>query len=204
MKRLFTTLVVLLVAVGSSFAQRFQVGFRAGANAADFPLPKVTFEEGYVVGGNTKVGFETALLARLNITRHLHLQTEFEFSRSGYQLRYVAPLYEQRVKLHANRVEIPLMLGVNIGPVRLFGGTFFRIAHSEKSSAPALVKVRFNDSDIGVMGGLGLNVRKFFVEARVLGYPKSSIRSRVISQGDSRQVRVARHLRYSLSAGFLF
>ncbi|MBQ3260974.1 MAG: PorT family protein [Alistipes sp.] len=204
MKRLFITLVLLLAAVTASHARRFQVGVRVGVNAIDYSLPIVSFTDGYLVGGNTKVGFETALMARLNITRHLHLQTEFEFSRSGYQLRYVSPAFERIVKLHANRVEIPLMLGVNIGPVRLFAGTFFRIAHSEKSSAPRLAEVRFNNSDVGIMGGIGINIRKFFVEARISGYPKSSVSNTIISDNVGQRVRVGRNIRYSLSTGFFF
>lgn len=203
MRRIFITIILVVVATTAS-AQRFEVGFRIGANATDFPLPKVSFEDGYVVGGNARVGLETALMARLNITGHLHLQTEFEYSRSGYQMRYVGPISERTVKLHANRVEIPLMLGITIGPVRLFAGTFFRIAHSEKSSAPHLVKVRFNDSDIGLMGGVGISIRKFFVEARVSGYPTSSIKSRVESDGFRRSVKVGHNIRYSLSTGLFF
>lgn len=204
MKRLFITLTLLLAMVATSHAQRLQVGVRVGVNATDFSLPKVLFDGGYVVGGNTKVGFETALMARLNITRHLHLQTEFEYSRTGYQLRYVSPTFEQRIKVHANRIEIPLMAGVTIGPIRLFGGPFFRIAHSEKSSAPLLAKLHFNDSDVGIMGGVGANIRKFFVEARISGYPKSSIRSSVEVDGYRQRVKVGRNIRYSLSTGFFF
>lgn len=190
--------------ISTTSAQRFQVGVRAGANAADLSLPKVSFEEGYIAGGNTKVGFETALMARLNITRHLHLQTEFEYSRTGYQLRYVSPTFEQLIKVHANRIEIPLMAGVMLGPVRLFGGAFFRIAHSEKSSAPSLARVRFNDSDIGIMGGVGINIRRFFVEARISGYPKSAVRCSVESNGYRQSVKVGRNIRYSLSTGLFF
>ena len=204
MKRLFIMLTLLLAMVATSHAQRLQVGVRVGFNATDFSLPKVLFDGGYVVGGNTKVGFETALMARLNITRHLHLQTEFEYSRTGYQLRYVSPTFEQIIKVHANRIEIPLMAGVTIGPIRLFGGPFFRIAHSEKSSAPLLAKLRFNDSDVGIMGGVGVNIRKFFVEARISGYPKSSIRSSVEVDGYRQRVKVGRNIRYSLSTGFFF
>ncbi len=204
MKRFFTTLILLVAVVATASAQRFQVGIRAGVNAADFSLPKVAFKDVDIAGGNTKVGFETALMARLNITRHLHLQAEFEYSRSGYQLRYIAPMFEQLIRLHANRIELPLMLGVNIGPVRLFGGTFIRIAHSEKSDAPNLAKLRFNDSDIGYMGGIGIHIRKFFVETRISGYPKTIIKSYVESRGVQQQVRVRRHIRYSLSTGFFF
>ena len=204
MKQLFTTFALLLAMVATTSAQSLRVGFRVGANAADLSLPKVTFEDGYIVSGNTRVGVETALVARLNITPHLHLQTEFEYSRSGYQLRYVAPIIEQRVKIDANRVEIPLIIGVNIGPLRLFGGTFIRIAHSEKSDIPILAKIKFNDSDVGLMGGVGVNIRNFFIETRISGYPRTVIKSHIESRGVQQQVRVRQHIRYSLSTGIFF
>lgn len=204
MKKFFTLILPFVTLCATGFAQSFQVGVRVGANMTDFALPKLSFEEGVVAGADARVGFETALMARFNLTRHLHLQAEFEFSRSSYRLRYVEDAAEQRVKLHAHRVELPLLLGVNLGPVRLFGGTFIRIVHSEKSSAPSVVKVKFNDSDVGYMGGLGVNIRKFFIEARVTGYPKRSTSHSVESYGVSREVEVKRHIRYSLSTGVFF
>lgn len=204
MKRFFITLALLVTVACAGFAQGLQVGVRVGANLTDFSLQKVAFEQGSIAGGDVRVGFETALVARFNITRHLHLQAEFEFSRSGYQLRYESQSTERRVKLHAHRVELPLTLGVNLGPIRLFGGTFIRIAHSEKSSAPSIAKVEFNDSDVGYMGGLGVNIRKFFIDARVSGYPKRSTTHLVESGGVKHKVEVGRHIRYSLSTGIFF
>ncbi|MBQ2394352.1 MAG: PorT family protein [Alistipes sp.] len=204
MKRIFSTVTMLLVMAATAFAQRFQVGFRVGANVADITIPRVELNEEYIVGGKARIGFETALMARLEIIHRLHLQAEFEFSRLGYQLRYVHPEYERLVKLYANRVEIPLMLGVDVGPMRLFAGLYFRIAHSEKSNAPSVAKVGFNDSDIGVMGGVGLNIRRFFIEARLSGYPKSYVTSTIEANGHKQRVRIHRNIRYSISTGIYF
>ncbi len=204
MKRFLPAFILLLTLAATASAQRFRVGVRVGVNAMDFSLPKIDFADHSVVGGNTKIGFETALIARLNITRHLHLQAEFEYGRTGYQIRYEGSTLDRNVKIHANRIEVPLMLGVTAGPVRLFGGAFLRIAHNERSEAPAFVEIGFNDSDVGIMGGLGVNIRKFFVEARISGYPKSSVKTTVESQGARQTVRVGRNIRYSLSTGFFF
>jgi hypothetical protein len=204
MKKLCIILVILLAICTPATAQKFQVGLRLGINAVDFSLPKTTFNDCHIVGRDTKIGFETALLSRLNITRHLHLQIEFEYCRSGYQVQYVTPMSKRGIKLHTNRIELPLMLGVNIGPVRLFGGTFIRLSHNEKSSSPNLVRIRFNDSDVGYMAGVGFRIRKFFIETRISGYPRRIIKGRVESQGESQRVRIGRHIRYSLSTGILF
>lgn len=189
----------------SSYAQRFRFGIRAGVNLVDYSMGNAVFTRGSVLHGNTKAGFETALVGRLNITRHLHLQTEFEFSRTGYGFLYSESGVGRRdVKIHANRIEIPLEIGLNAGPVRLFGGVAFRVAHSEKSNAPTLLKVKFNDSDVGIMGGVGVNIRRFIIDARITGYPKASTANMMTSHGETKRVSVGRHIRWSLSAGFLF
>ena len=204
MKTFCATILLLVAVVAPAFAQQFDVGIRAGANLADFSLPKVSFEEGSLSGGDLRVGFETALVARFTILRHLYMQTEFEYGHTRYQLRYESRQPLRLVTLQANRVELPLMLGLRFGPVAIFGGTFLRIAHNEKSSDPTLAKVQFNDSEVGVMGGLGVNIRKFFIEARVTGYPKTSVTAIVESNGISQKVDVGRNIRYSLSAGIFF
>lgn len=106
--------------------------------------------------------------------------------------------------MRANRMEIPLELGVNIGPVRLFTGVAFRVAHNEKSNAPSLLKVEFNGSNTGIMGGVGLNIRRLFIDARITGYPRSSGKNTFIIDGDRRKVSVGRNLRWSLSVGVMF
>lgn len=204
MKTFCATILLLVAAVAPAFAQQFEAGVRAGANLTDFSLPKVSFAEGSVSGGEMQVGFETALVARFTILRHLYMQAEFEYGHTRYQLRYESRQPLRLVKLQANRVELPLMLGLRFGPLSIFGGTFLRIAHNEKSNAPTLAKVQFNDSEVGVMGGLGVNIRKFFVEARVTGYPKTSVTAIVESNGISQKVDVGRNIRYSLSAGIFF
>ncbi len=40
---------------------------------------------------------------------------------------------------------------------------------------PQALKVRFNNGDVGVMGGLGFNIRKFFIDFRISGYPRSRV-----------------------------
>ena len=199
-----STLIALAVAVVPALAQQFQVGIRAGANISDFSLPQVPFGENSVTGCAPAVGCEAALMARFNILKHLYMQAEFEFSRPLFRLKYASPEYNRTVKIHANRIELPLILGVKIGPTNLFVGTFLRIAHSEKSSAPTLVKIEFNDSEVGLMGGLGFNIRNFFIEGRITGYPKSSVTTIVESNGTRQKVGVGRNIRYSLSTGVFF
>ena len=107
------------------------------------------------------------------------------------------------VSLRSERFEIPLQLGLQFGPLRLFGGAQFRVADSERDSALKLLKVNFND-DVGIMGGVGFNIRKFFFDFRLSGYARSHVWNTFVSDGVSQRVRVPRNLVYGGSVGFFF
>ena len=98
---------------------------------------------------------------------------------------------------------VPLQLGLQFGPLRLFGGAQFRVADSERDSAPKLLKVNFND-DVGIMGGVGFNIRKFFFDFRLSRYARSHVWNTFVSDGVSQRVRVPRNLVYGGSVGFFF
>lgn len=109
-----------------------------------------------------------------------------------------------RIALRTERFEIPVQLGFQFGVLRLFGGALFRVTESERSSVPQLLKVRFNNGDVGVMGGLGFNVRKFFIDFRVSGYPRSRVWHDFTSEGIARRVKVPHDIVYGGSLGFFF
>ena len=69
------------------------------------------------------------------------------------------------------------------------------MADSERDSAPKLLKVNFND-DVGIMGGVGFNIRKFFFDFRLSGYARSHVWNTFVSDGVSQRVRVPRTLVY--------
>ena len=205
MKRFLLILLAVSSVTTASFAQRFQVGARIGANLSDYSTADAKFTEGTFYRGSVRAGFEAAILFRLNITRHLNLQTEFEYDRANYDFRYSGPAYAQRnVRLHADRIEIPLLLGIDAGPVRLFGGASFRAAHSENSSAPSLLRLKFNDSDVALTGGAGLKINKFFIEGRISGYPKKSLTNKITSKGETLDIKVCHNIKWTLTAGFFF
>ena len=77
------------------------------------------------------------------------------------------------------------------------------MADSERDSAPKLLKVNFND-DVGIMGGVGFNIRKFFFDFRLSGYARSLVWNTFVSDGVSQRVRIPRNLVYGGSVGFFF
>lgn len=203
MKNVLLFLLAALLLGGTASAQRFRVGVRGGVNAADYRFTPVKIGSSRFSPGNTRVGFETGFVLRLNLTKHLHLQSEINYDFANYSVRVEGPA-RRSVTLRAERLEIPVQLGLQFGIVRLFGGASFRVADSERSTAPGLLKVEFNNDDISLMGGLGLNIGHFFLDFRVQGYPRSRLWNTFTSNGVAERVEVTRDLIYGGSIGFFF
>ena len=60
------------------------------------------------------------------------------------------------------------------------------------------------NGDVGVMGGLGFNVRKFFIDFRISGYPRSRVWHDFTSEGIAQRVKVPHDIVYGGSLGFFF
>lgn len=204
MKRIFLTLLLSAALSAAAFAQqRFNVGIRAGVNISDYALPAISSPDATLRNARNRAGFEASLLARFNFTRHLNLQAEFEYDRNNYGFNCRKGYGNRRVTVNTNRIEIPLLLGLNLGPVRLFGGASFRLSHNEKSNAPSILQIKFSDRKAALTGGAGINIKHFFVEARITGYPGSAANT-AIFYGTPVKVKPRHDLKWSLSTGFLF
>ena len=176
MKHLVFTLLAALVFSGAASAQRLMVGVRGGVNFADYSFVPTRIGDTRFTPGAVRAGYD--VLAENSGSRRIALRTE--------------------------RFEIPVQLGFQFGVLRLFGGALFRVTESERSSVPQLLKVRFNNGDVGVMGGLGFNVRKFFIDFRISGYPRSRVWHDFTSEGIARRVKVPHDIVYGGSLGFFF
>lgn len=204
MKHLVLILLCALLFTGAASAQRrFQVGVRGGVSTTSYTFSRVEIGENRFRPGPARAGYEVGFVLRLNLAKHLHLQSELNYAFINYAVRAQGAA-ARSVALRSGRFEIPVQLGLQFGPVRLFGGALFRVAGSEHSSAPKLLKVKFNNDDVGVMGGLGFNIRKFFFDFRISGYARSRVWNTFTSEGVSQRVKVPRNIVYGGSIGFFF
>lgn len=203
MKHLFFILFAALLIPGAVAARRLQVGVRGGISVADYSFVPTRIGDIRFSPGSLRAGYNAGLVARLNLSKCVHLQTELDYAFINYEVR-TDGTWHGDVILRSQRFEIPVQLGFQFGPLRLFGGVQFRAASSERSSAPRVLQVRFNNGDMGVMGGLGLNIRKFFIDFRATGYPRSRVWHEFTSHGTTQRVRAPHDIVYSGSIGFFF
>ena len=195
MKHLVFTLLAALVFSGAASAQRLMVGVRGGVNFADYSFVPTRIGDTRFTPGAVRAGYDVGFVLRLNLSKHLHLQSELNYAFVNYNV-LAENSGSRRIALRTERFEIPVQLGFQFGVLRLFGGALFRVTESERSSVPQLLKVRFNNGDVGVMGGLGFNVRKFFIDFRVSGYPRSRVWHDFTSEGIARRVKVPHDIVY--------
>lgn len=203
MKHLLFTLLALLAVCGTTRAQRLQVGLRGGANLTDYHFATVEIGGNRFSPGPTRAGFGAGLVVRLNLTKHLHLQSELGYEFVNYAVRANTSRLRD-IRIRTERLEVPVQLGLKFGALRLFGGVAFRLTESERSSAPELLRVHFDRDALAVMGGIGLNIRHFFLDLRVQGYPRSRVWNTFVSGGEERRVRIARDIVYGANMGFFF
>ena len=150
MKHLVFTLLAALVFSGAASAQRLMVGVRGGVNFADYSFVPTRIGDTRFTPGAVRAGYDVGFVLRLNLSKHLHLQSELNYAFVNYNV-LAENSGSRRIALRTERFEIPVQLGFQFGVLRLFGGALFRVTESERSSVPQLLKVRFNNGDVGVI-----------------------------------------------------
>lgn len=198
-------LFLALILTGAASAQRLRLGVRGGLNTTDYRFSAAELGDTSISRGGSRVGYDVGLVFRLHLSRHFHLQAEadYVFANYGYRLRGA---YTRDVRIRAERLEFPVELGYKFAKIlRIFGGAVFRATESQRSSAPGVFRVKFNDGDIAMMGGLGLDIGKFCLDFRVTAYPQSHTWNTFHLAGAAPQrVHIGRSILYGSSIGFFF
>lgn len=203
MKRLLFILLCALLVCGACPAQRrFRVGVHGGVNTTSYTFSRVTIGGTEFRPGSARAGYGAGFVLQLNLTRHLYLQSELDYTFVNYSFRARGATVRD-ITLRTTRLDIPVLLGLRFGPVRFFGGPQFRAADSESSNIPKLLSVNFN-RNTGIIGGLGIDIGRFFIDFRISGYPRPYVWNTFISNSTSQRVKVPRNIVYGGSLGFLF
>lgn len=203
MRTLLLTFVMVLTTLGVS-AQVFKIGVRGGANITNNDFTAISTGEYRVSHLPSKAGYQVALVTRISIPRFLQISPEFQMVSHTYRYRINSPIAHSEASVAVRRFEIPVTVGFNIWVLRLFGGPVFRVAQSEKvKSVKRDFKVHHNDSDVAFVAGAGVDLGKFFLDARYNFYPKK-VSYRIEIDGTTRNAKVRNSGMWQFSAGFFF
>ncbi len=204
MKKLSALLIFLLVLnIPEASARRVRIGIRGGINLSDYRFDRLQIGDTWFVPGNARTGYEAGAVLRIDLSRRIHLQGELDYAIVNYDVLAINTA-RRVVSLRNGRLEIPVQAGLQFGPLRFFGGPLFRVSHTGRSSAAEVLRIGFNDRNVGIMGGMGLNIGRFFIDFRVSGYPRSRVWQTFFSGASVRRVRVPHDIVYGGSVGFFF
>ncbi len=178
MKKLaFISIAVLFISVSAN-AQLFQYGLKAGINFSSISMDEVTgITDGSqvydLVTGESVAGYQAGLMTRVNIAM-LFVQPELYFTTTG---GVVEQVYESGTKelldVKFNRFDIPLLVGVKLGPARVNAGP---VGSMVISSVNELVEVSQDLETLtggltwGFQAGIGVDLfKKLAIDARYEG-----------------------------------
>jgi opacity protein-like surface antigen len=167
MKKLFVIILVVSFAI-PAFSQ-VKIGLKAGVSTSSLSMATLkTVTSGttsYTVDAVTtaKYGFHGGAFVRLSLL-FIYLQPELLFSTrtNEYTVTNVQTSVSTVVKQDFNKLDIPVMLGLKIGPLRLNGGPAASLLINSPKSLidDPDFKNSYSKMTIGYQAGVGIDLLK--------------------------------------------
>jgi opacity protein-like surface antigen len=180
MKKLVLTLALVLI--GFSASAQFTLGPRITLTSTNLDLRE---EVANVRAGDAEFGFQYGLFARLKVpVIGLYVQPELLFSKTESTITSGA----QNVDLSFNRVDVPVMIGGKIGPLRINAGPSFSFLTSAESDVAGVVtdiKDNYSDTTVGFQAGIGVDLLKFVIDLKYEGSLSEKFGDSITVSGNS-------------------
>jgi hypothetical protein len=174
MKRITLLLTSLLLVVWAADAQLLGLGARVGIGTGSYDFDSVGIEGGSLEPAGDRVsGYQAGLFMRLSLPTLLYIQPEVQFAARDYIFGIKYPGKPKEFKdIRTLRLDVPVILGLKLGNVRLFGGPVWRIASKQynKGGGPTPLNIRFDESKVAAMGGVGVEFDGVLLEIRYTSY----------------------------------
>ena len=179
MRKLIFILMALFLMVQSSNAEMFQWGIKAGLGFNSLKIADLTgIQEGSdvydLVTGKSVVGYHVGLQTRINIAM-IFIQPELYFNDGGGTLeRIVNGGVDEVFNVNFQRIDLPLLVGVKLGPARINLGPVGSYVVNESITGD----VQNLDPDYtvftksmtwGFQAGLGVDLSRISIDARYEG-----------------------------------
>lgn len=166
MKKLFVVVIVALVSL-TTFSQ-VKFGLKAGASTTSLSMPTIkTITSGttsFTVEGlsEAKYGFHAGVFVRLTLFA-IYVQPEILFTTRTNEYIVTQTSVETIVKQNFNKIDIPVMVGLKLGPLRLNAGpaaSFLINTPKDLIDHPDF-ESRYSKMTVGYQAGLGVDLLRF-------------------------------------------
>lgn len=210
MKKLILIAVASFFLVQASNAQLFNYGIKAGIGFSSLNMDDITGigsgSDAYqLVTGDAVTGYHVGLQTRIKLGMFL-IQPELYFNAGGGT---VEQIYENGASevfdVKFKTIDIPLLLGIKLGPARLNVGPVGSLVLSENTDLTELepdFEVYASTMTWGYQAGLGLDLGRFSIDGRYEG--SLSAFGESITLGGAEFAVDARPRKWIISLGYLF
>lgn len=171
MKKIILILIAVTVSTGA-FAQ-FSWGLKGGASSNSFQLEQIDITSAAQTLEAAKEatwGFHGGAFVRLSMLGIL-VQPEVLFSMSENNITVTDDLGLETVKEQKfSRLDVPVLLGVKLGPLRLMGGPVASMVISSPGDLIADAENLYKQATFGYQAGIGLDIlNKLTLDVRYEG-----------------------------------
>ncbi len=157
-------MALLLVAFSAS--AQFTLGPRVALTSSNLNLKDAVAN---VQEGDSEFGYQFGLFARFKVPIiGLYVQPELLLSKVDNSLN----INSQAVDLSFNRIDVPVMIGGKLGPLRVNAGpsfSFLTSAESDIGGTVTDIKDNYNSTTLGFQAGVGIDILKFVLDVKYEG-----------------------------------
>lgn len=178
MKKLFSVLFASLFLFQVADAQIFKYGVKAGVGFSSLKFEAITgIEDGGdvydLVTGEAVMGYHLGLQTRIKIAM-AYIQPEVYFNAGGGTVEQVVAAGANEVlNVRFTRVDVPLLMGVKLGPARINAGPVGSFVIGETNDLTTLVpdyEIFTSLMTWGLQAGIGVDImKKISLDARYEG-----------------------------------
>lgn len=169
MKKLI--LIVLAVVVSTGAFAQFGFGLKAGASSNNFNVEGVTGGTASTIAAANEAswGFHGGVFARVSFLG-LMVQPEILFSMAENNMLVTDAGVESLKSQKFNKLDIPVMLGVKLGPVRIMAGPAASVMLSSDTDIIGDAESLYKTATFGYQAGLGVDLmKKLTIDVRYEG-----------------------------------
>jgi hypothetical protein len=181
MKKILIATIAAMFIFVSAQGQLFQYGLKAGVNFSQLSMDDVTgittpTETYDLITGESVNGYQVGIMTRINILMAF-VQPEVYFNTCGGAVEKVVDGGATEIlNVQFNRVDIPILVGVKLGPARINAGPVGSMILNEDPLAELASAVSADLATInsnftwGFQAGIGLDLfKKLAIDARYEG-----------------------------------
>lgn len=164
------SLLFLMLIIHTAASGQFELGIKTGVSSTNLQPGSIIIGTGDQSSTlsikEANYGFHFGLYTRVTVA-NIFVEPAFLFNSSSVDYNLEEGIFDSGVIKTVrtetyNNLDIPLMVGMKIGPLRIQGGP---VAHIFLNSASDLTAIdgyaqQFREASYGIQGGLGLDILK--------------------------------------------